>query len=164
MILVRHPETEDPRVIAGQSDVPLSAVGGARVEEIASSVPRASRVVASDLLRCRALAEALAKRNGAALELDPRWREQAFGAWEGRRWDEVDGRAYLESWMELAPPGGEGIREVLTRVTAAMAEVDAGAVVVTHAGPIRCALAVARGLSLDEAFAIAVPFGSWRRA
>ena len=164
MILVRHPETVDPRVIAGQSDVALSAAALAGLEALAAGVPRASRVLSSDLTRCRALASALAERNGVRLELDARWREQSFGSWEGRRWDEVDGRAYLEAWTSASPPGGEGIGEVLARVASAMRELDAETLVVTHAGPIRCALSVARGLTLEKAFAIEVPFGSWRVA
>jgi alpha-ribazole phosphatase len=162
MILVRHPETADPRVIAGQSEVGLSADGEAALDAIVTAVPRATRVVASDLGRCRALAEVLAGRNGVPLELDPRWREQSFGSWEGRRWDEVDGRTYLDAWTTASPPGGERIGEVLARVATAMRALGDDTLVVTHAGPIRCALVAARGLTLEEAFAIPVPFGSWR--
>ena len=162
VIVVRHPETADPSVIAGQSDVALAPRALAAIDALAASVPAARRIISSDLSRCRILAEAIAAKARLDCTLDVRWREQAFGAWEGKRWDEVDGRAYLEQWTTATPPGGESIGEVQARVAAALADLDDETLVVTHAGPIRCALAFARGLGIDEAFTIDVPFGSWR--
>ena len=162
VILVRHPETADPRVIAGQSEVALAPHALAELDAISTALPAARRVVSSDLSRCRVLAEAVAKRRGLDCAFDPRWREQSFGQWEGKRWDEVDGRAYLDDWTHAAPPGGESIGEVQARVAAALADIDVETLVITHAGPIRCALAVAREIPIDEAFAIEIPFGSWR--
>ena len=162
LIVVRHPETADPRVIAGQSDVALAPHALASVEGLAASLPAARRLVSSDLSRCRILADAIAAERGLPCTFDPRWREQSFGDWEGKRWDDVDGREYLDHWTTATPPGGESIGEVQARVAAALADSEDGTLVVTHAGPIRCALSLARGLSIAEAFAIDVPFGSWR--
>jgi len=159
LILVRHPEVEDPRVISGQSEVRLSERGEASIPGIVAALPKATRVVASDLLRCRVLAETLARRDGLPVELDPRWREQSFGVFEGRTWGNVDGRAYLASWLTASVPGGESLPKVVERVREAMRDLADGTVVIAHAGPIRCALSLARGLPLEEAFAIAVPFG-----
>ena len=160
VIVVRHPETIDPRVIAGQSDVALAP--HADIEAIVASLPAATRIVSSDLSRCRILANAIAARTGLPCTFDPRWREQSFGAWEGKRWDEVDGRDYLDRWTTATPPGGESIGDVQARVAAALADSGDGTLVVAHAGPIRCALAVTRGIGIAEAFEIEVPFGSWR--
>jgi len=166
VILVRHPETVDPRVIAGQRDVAVAPHALAAIDSRAASLPPVQHIVSSDLSRCRILAEALAAQRGMACTYDPRWREQSFGVWDGKRWDEVDGREYLEQWTTATPPGGESIDEVQRRVAAALADVapDGGdhTLVVTHAGPIRCALAIARGLSIEDAFAVPIPFGSWR--
>lgn len=162
VIVVRHPETADPRVIAGQSDVSLTPHAIAELDAIVASLPAARRIISSDLSRCRILADAIAAKTGLPCTFDPRWREQSFGAWEGKRWDEVDGRDYLEQWTTATPPGGESIRDVQGRVAAALAESGDGTLVVSHAGPIRCALAVTRGMSLAEAFAIEVAFASWR--
>lgn len=162
VIVVRHPETVDPRVIAGQSDVALAPHALAAIETIAASLPSARRIVSSDLSRCRILADAIAAKRGLACTLDARWREQSFGSWEGKCWDEVDGRAYLEHWTTATPPGGESIGDVQARVAAALADIDDEMLVVTHAGPIRCALAIARDLRIEDAFAIAIAFGSWR--
>lgn len=162
VIVVRHPETVDPRVIAGQRDVALAPHALATIDAIAASLPAARRIVSSDLSRCRILADAIAAKSGLPCSLDARWREQSFGAWEGKRWDEVDGRDYLDHWTTAAPPGGESIRDVQARVAAALADSDDDTLVITHAGPIRCALAITRGIPIDEAFAIDVAFGSWR--
>jgi alpha-ribazole phosphatase len=162
VIVVRHPETVDPRVIAGQSDVALAPRAVVEIDAIVASLPAARRIVSSDLSRCRILAQAIAAKSGLPCTFDPRWREQSFGAWEGKRWDEVDGRDYLDQWTTATPPGGESIRAVQARVAAALADSGDGTLIVSHAGPIRCALAVARGISIAEAFAIEVAFGSWR--
>lgn len=162
VIVVRHPETVDPRVISGQSDVALAPHALAAMEGIVASLPRARRLVSSDLSRCRILAEAVAAKMGLACKCDPRWREQSFGIWEGKRWDEVDGREFLDHWMTATPPGGESIGDVRRRVAAALEDVDDETLVVTHAGPIRCALAIRRAIGIDEAFSIDVAFGSWR--
>lgn len=166
VILVRHPETLDPRVIAGQSDVALAPHALNAIDALAASLPPARAIISSDLSRCRILANAVAAKRGVPCALDARWREQAFGAWEGKTWDDVDGRAYLDHWTTAAPPGGESIGDVQARVAAALSDVDDGmgddVLVITHAGPIRCALAIARELRIDDAFAIDIPFGSWR--
>lgn len=162
VILVRHPETIDPRVIAGQRDVALAPHAVAQLDTVVASLPAARRIISSDLSRCRILAEGIAAKTGLECTFDPRWREQSFGVWEGKRWDEVDGRDYLDQWTTATPPGGESILDVQARVAAALAESGDGTLVVSHAGAIRCALAITRGISLPEAFAIEVPFGSWR--
>ena len=162
VIVVRHPETVDPRVISGQSDIALAPHALAAIDRIVAALPPARRLVSSDLSRCRILAEAIAARSGLACKCDPRWREQSFGIWEGRRWDEVDGREFLDHWTTATPPGGESIGEGRARVAAALEDIDDETLVVTHAGPIRCALAIRRDIGIDEAFAIEVAFGSWR--
>lgn len=162
VIVVRHPETVDPGVIAGQSDVALAPHALAAIETIVASLPDVRRIVSSDLSRCRILADAIAAKRGLPCTLDARWREQSFGAWEGKRWDEVDGRDYLEHWTTATPPGGESISDLQARVAAALADIDDEMLVITHAGPIRCALAIERDLRIEDAFNVAVAFGSWR--
>lgn len=162
VVVVRHPETADPLVIAGQSDVALTAAALASLDAIAASLPAARRIVSSDLSRCRLLAETVAAERGLPCVLDARWREQSFGAWEGKRWDEFDGRDYLDHWTTATPPGGESIGEVRARVAGAMAQLHDGTLVVTHAGPIRCAISIACGISIQAAFDIEIGFASWR--
>lgn len=160
MILVRHPEVITPRAIVGQSDVMLSARGFAQIDALVASLPHASRVITSDLWRCVAVARRIGRH-----AIDPRWREQSFGEWEGRTWDDVDGRDYLEHWTTATPPGGESIAQVRARVAQALRDIEDASIVITHAGPIRCALSIARGITIEEAFAIPIDYASvWRTA
>ncbi|HET9067582.1 MAG TPA: histidine phosphatase family protein [Amaricoccus sp.] len=113
---------------------------------IALRIGPADRIVSSPLRRCTALAEALAEHLAAPLTLDPRWAEMDFGAWEGRPWDEIP-RAELDTWaadlLHARPHGGESVAMLAARVAEAIAACPASerTVVVTHAGPIRAALA-----------------------
>lgn len=86
-----------------------------------------------------------------AVVADPRWMELSFGLWEGRLWDDIP-RSESDPWAEDVvhrnPPGGETVITLRQRVAAAMTELLSAAtaegpviVVVTHAGPIRVALA-----------------------
>jgi alpha-ribazole phosphatase len=113
---------------------------------LAADLAPADRIVSSPLRRCAALAQALAEHIDAPLTLDPRWREIDFGAWEGRPWDIIP-RPELDAWaadlMHARPHGGESVAMLAARVAAAIADCPAGEriIVVTHAGPIRAALA-----------------------
>lgn len=160
MILVRHPEVITPRAIVGQSDVMLSARGFAEIDALVASLPHTSRVITSDLWRCVAVARRIGRP-----AIDPRWREQSFGEWEGQTWDDVDGRDYLEHWTTATPPGGESIAQVRARVADALSDVEDDSIVITHAGPIRCVLSITRGITIEEAFAIPIDYASvWRTA
>ncbi len=155
MMFVRHPEVVMPRAIVGQSDVALSARGLAQVDGILALLPQSARPITSDLSRCLAVARRFEQH-----VIDARWREQSFGEWEGRTWDEVDGRSYLEHWTTATPPGGESIAEVRARVAEALRDVDDESVVITHAGPIRCVLSLTRGLTLEQAFKIPIDYAA----
>ncbi|HET9067031.1 MAG TPA: histidine phosphatase family protein [Amaricoccus sp.] len=151
LILVRHTRPEGGDGICyGRTD--LAAAPGFEPEarrlaaRIARDLGPADRIVSSPLRRCTALAEALARHLALPLALDPRWAELDFGAWEGRPWDEIP-RAELDAWagdlLHARPHGGESVAMLAARVAAAIAACPAGerTLVVTHAGPIRAALA-----------------------
>jgi broad specificity phosphatase PhoE len=104
--------------------------------------------VSSDLSRAYDTARVI--RGDLPLERDPRWREFAFGEWEGLTWDEI-----VERWPDLAshgsvtarlytPVGGESFECVRARVSQAITDIRsrgcAHALVVTHAGPLHAML------------------------
>jgi len=88
------------------------------------------------------------------LEIDERLMEMDWGTWEGRtladlRADPAAEMAAREALgLDLRPPGGESPRDVQGRLLAWLAELAPTAphaIVVTHKGVIRAALALATG-------------------
>lgn len=161
MIFLRHPRVDAaPGLCYGRLDVVAGPGEAAEIARALGITPEGRRVVASPARRCRGLAEALAARDGVALELDARLGELDFGAWEGRRWDDID-RRESDPWaanpVAVAPPGGETFAALMERVGAALGELGPGDLVVAHAGPIRAARMILEGASFAEVFAAPVP-------
>jgi broad specificity phosphatase PhoE len=161
LILVRHaPTAWSGHRYCGRSDPPLAAHGRAAAVSLASALaatlPAGIRVVTSPLRRARDTASAIAALvPEATVVVDDRWREVDFGIAEGRTFDEL--AALLPTLAarlargdtEIDWPDGERARAFADRVRSAWSElVGAGlpAVVVSHAGPLRVALAIARDL------------------
>ncbi len=98
-----------------------------------AGLPR--HVVTSPLRRAAAVGRILAGW-GFRHELDPRLAELDFGAWDGRRWNEI-GAAEVGAWTDdfarHAPGGGEPVEALLGRCAAVLAQPGA-ALAVGHAG------------------------------
>jgi probable phosphoglycerate mutase len=151
LIVIRHGETDWNRQqrFQGQIDVPLNAVGRAQAGRLALRLASETFdvVVASDLQRARATAEAAAR--GRSIEADPLWREQSFGVLEG-----LDAPTIVEqhpqlwtSWLRhdadfALPGGGESVRMFHERVLRGLQRV-----VKAHAG--RCVAVFTHGGVLD---------------
>jgi 2,3-bisphosphoglycerate-dependent phosphoglycerate mutase len=152
LTFVRHGETDwnRDRRFQGQVDIPLNAQGRSQARAVARvlSAEPFDYAVSSDL--SRALDTARAIRDTMPVVGDARWREFAFGEWEGLTWEEI-----VRRWPEVAkrsatsarsysPPGGETFSMVRERVGAAIDELrESGAqniLVVTHAGPLHAML------------------------
>lgn len=162
MIFLRHPRPEAPPGLCyGRTDLAPGPGAAAEIARALELTPTVSQVLASPARRCRGLAEALAARDGVALELDDRLRELDFGAWEGRRWWDIP-RAESDPWASdpwrRAPPGGETFAALHARVAAVLAETGPGAVLISHAGPIRAARMILTGATFEAVFAEAVPY------
>jgi len=93
------------------------------------------------------------------LETDERWVEADFGDFEGLTFDEIDARdpglaARLAAGeVDIDWPGGEAARALVERVSEAWAALLADAqptIVVSHAGPLRIALALATDRAPSE--------------
>jgi len=157
LFLIRHGRPVSSGICYGQTDVPCEPVPDGLVWEGA----RPRRVVASDLGRCRELATRIAAACDCPLEFDPNLRELDFGEWEGRSWDALarEEGPRFERWMANhlveAPPGGESHGVLAERVGRALAAAEAAGddvAWVTHAGPIRIAVACLLGLPPEAMF------------
>jgi broad specificity phosphatase PhoE len=164
--LIRHGQTDwniEGR-FQGQADPPLNASGLAQAEALAAALGPGlhQALYTSDLTRARQTAAALAARTGLAARLEPRLREVHHGQWDGLLLAEIVGR-YPDDWAARArlpetarPPGGETVREVAARVSAALDDIarqhPAGSVlVVSHGLALATALCRAQGLPLGQA-------------
>jgi broad specificity phosphatase PhoE len=130
-------------------DIPLNAQGREQARALADLLRRDpfDRIISSDLSRALATAEIIAPDR--PIERDARWREFAFGQWEGLTWEQIVKRwpqagAEPSAAARYAPPGGETFPHLRTRVGAALQQLRGGnerhIVIVTHAGPLHAAL------------------------
>lgn len=165
-VLIRHTRLEgNAGLCYGRCDLPLARTFEAEARAVALKLPFVPvSVWSSPSERCLRLAAHLAK--GLPVRADARLAEMYFGDWEGRAWEELRGPA-VDAWMEdpwqARPPGGETVPEFLARVRAFRDEFLAAgpdrAVIVTHAGVIRCWRSLAERRPLPELFAEKVDYG-----
>ena len=162
--LARHGETDDniePIRIQGWRDTPLNDTGRAQAAELAERCePLGFRSLwCSQLSRARETAEIVGRRIGLEPRIDPRFAEGNRGRLEGRLWIEVerDEPEVYAAWRRAGEtfrfPGGESLLEQQERVIAGLVDVTAAgdwpALVVTHGGSIRVALAHTQKRGLD---------------
>ena len=177
LFLVRHAATDwSGKRYCGRTDLPLNAAGAASAQrlaqELAASLAPGIRVVCSPLRRARQTAEAIvAAVPGSTLAIDERWSETDFGIAEGTTYEELEriapdlARRLASGAFAVDWPGGEGATALSGRVSAALHDVIASgepAVVVSHGGPLRIAMAIATGQDPRDVVA-PEPGHAWRR-
>jgi len=158
IVLVRHAATAwSGTRYCGRSDPPLSDAGRADAArlgaELAPIIAAGTSVVSSPSLRAVATAQAIASAAGIRrIDTDDRWLEADVGVAEGRTFEELAelapeiAGALAGGALEIDWPSGESHRALAHRVAAAWDEIVGGrrpTVVVTHAGPLMHALALA---------------------
>lgn len=152
--LVRHGETVTPGHLIGRTDPPLSDRGAAQFSRQVAGRSW-DGIIASPRLRTRTSAEALAAERGIALRIDDDWRELDFGDWDGRSLEELHAdrttaeavAAFYRDADAPGAPGGEDWRMLEGRVARALGRLltppaPRSALVVTHGGPMRAAIAI----------------------
>ena len=152
--LIRHAPVDGPRGVIHAPDAP------ADVSDVSAFAALKARLPANGFAACSP-----ARRTwdtALALGLDPvkesAFREQDFGAWTGRRHNDLVtelGDVYRDFWQSPAsnaPPGGESFVGQIARASAGLAGLPTGDVVlVVHSGTIRAVLAIALDLAPDAA-------------
>lgn len=154
--LVRHPAPDvAPGICYGRSDLALAADVAGCAAELRTLLPADARWYSSPLQRCRLLAQSL----HSSPVFDERLQEIHFGDWEMCAWDDID-REQIDAWAaagpDFAPPNGESLASLMTRVAELIRERHAAGegdiVLVTHAGVMKACSA----LLLD------LPDGEWQ--
>jgi broad specificity phosphatase PhoE len=151
--IVRHARTEANAGgrLQGRLDLPLDDVGRAQAALLPQLVQDIDRVICSPLLRARQTAEVF----GIEPTFDDRWLEVAYGPFEGHRIADLP-QDMWQRWVhdiDYAPDGAESLRAMETRVAGALEELrseaqDRHVVVVTHATPVKAAMAWALGVDV----------------
>lgn len=151
--LVRHGRTEANAGgrLQGRLDLPIDGVGQSQAAALVTALPRIDRVISSPSLRACQTAAVL----GVEPEIDERWLEMDFGEFDGVVMAELPPEL-LRTWMtdpDFVPAGGESLRMLAARVHDACDELLEAAreqeiVVVTHATPIKAAMAWALGVDV----------------
>ena len=167
---VRHaPVTANDGRIYGQKDVPADCSDDDAFATLAKILPSDAVLATSDLQRTTQTADAIMT---AGLDLpeaivEPAFREQCFGDWQGMRYDEFaslrDDLAHRH-WLSPAferPPLGESFADVIARVVPAVIRMTAtyagrDVVAVAHGGTIRAAAALALGLDPEAVLALSI--------
>lgn len=169
--LVRHGEVEERyhRCYNGHIDIGLSDKGREEARRIAAHLKANpfDAVYCSDLLRAK---ETLSP---FYVNIEPCFtralREKSWGRHEGKTFDAItseEGLEYqgFEQWINTLD--GEPYDAYIERVRSFFLErlPRAGhrnVLVVTHAGVIRVLMYLLKGLSLEEAFCVSVPYGAY---
>ena len=168
ILLVRHATALGNGSFQGQRDVALAAAGHRELSALCEKCSQypVRAVYASDLLRARQTAEAVARQFGCRVEVRAELREMHFGEWEGLTWKQIStcSPKLAKTWLERFPhqpaPGGETLAQFRRRIGAGIGKIVAAhrgecALVVTHAGVSRFVLGSALGLPARNVFRIA---------
>lgn len=171
IVLARHAATAWTGLrYCGRSDPPLSEAGLRAAARLAADLGPIIQpdwvIVSSPSIRARETAAAIASAAGRdrTVEVDDRWREADLGVAEGRTFDELApiepelAAALAAGDLAIDWPDGETHSSLARRVATAwdaLVERGRSAVVVTHAGPLLHAHAIAqrRALSPDDLLA-----------
>ena len=163
VLLVRHGLTATTgKVLPGRAPgLHLSDDGRRQAEAVArriAALPRVAAVYASPLERARETAAPIARAAGVGLRIERDLAELDAGAWTGlplwRARRKPEWAAIQHHPSGFGFPGGESFIAMQTRVAGALARLCArhpGAtlVAVSHADPIKAAVAHALGTALD---------------
>jgi probable phosphoglycerate mutase len=164
VLAVRHGETAWNREsrIQGHLDIPLSPLGLAQAQRLAQALAGEplDAIYASDLVRARQTAAAVAERVGLPVQEDAGLRERGFGCFEGLSWSEIESRwpEQAQRWKRRDPDfgaeGGERLRDFYARAVGAverLAQAHPGQtlLVVAHGGVMDCLYRAGRRLALE---------------
>lgn len=168
--LVRHSEVikKYQGKYNGHIDIPLSKKGKEDAKELAKKLRNITfdKIYCSDLLRAKETLEAFNHT------LEPIYtkelREKSWGRHEGKSFEDIEseGIEYIDFEQWISALDGENIQRYRESVKEYFYDTifkqDAqNILVVTHSGLIKTLLSLTKNISLEEAFAISLPYSSY---
>ena len=172
---IRHGEPTGVSTYRGNGvDDPLSEKGWSQMWSAVGDDCPWDVVFCSPMSRCRAFAEALAKKYSIPVRVEDRLKEVGFGSWEGRERTEIkknnadEYEAFYRDPVNFRPAGAEPLDEFENRVSAAFGnilEIFSGQhiLVISHAGVIRAAMIAISQKTATEVYGIKVGNASFTR-
>lgn len=161
--LMRHGAPVETGRLLGHGDWPSTDAGIAACRARATALDVAA-IHCSDLSRASQAAAVIAQDRDLTPRIDARWRELDFGAWDGADPATVDANALAQFHADpdaFPPPDGERWSALVARVGAAIATLPSEpALVVTHGGAMRAALASLCGFDQRQIWAIDLPYAA----
>jgi alpha-ribazole phosphatase len=164
--VVRHTRvTTAPDTCYGQLDIAVAETFAEEAAKLKSSLPlNFDAIFCSPLQRCQTLG--LAFDYPAQNIPAPALMEMNFGEWEGQKWNDID-QAKLHHWMQnfvtVRTPNGESLSDLFDRVQRFLDKLRTRqikrALLITHAGVIRCIWAYLLAIPLERTFRIPVEYG-----
>ncbi len=172
--LIRHAQPLiDSGTCYGQFDMQADAQATQNAAaELVKILPAQILAATSPLQRCQQLADALSStRPALRFTSDSRLQEMHFGNWENRAWASIP-KSELDDWTTdfgnyTAGQNGESVSQFMDRVASAFDALPRNSDVlwVTHAGVIRAAQLLAKGLRrvdrADQWPSNAPSYGQW---
>lgn len=169
LILTRHGLTDynAQRRYQGRVDIPLNETGlaQARLLQKRLAAIHLDGAYTSDLQRAATTAQIALEGHpsGLTAKPEPLFREISGGKFEGMVWDDIIGTypeeaaAWQADRINVAPPEGENLLEVTTRIAQALDKIvkeqtseDASVLLVLHGGILSVMLCQMMGMSLDR--------------
>ena len=167
---MRHGEVEKPYVgkYNGHNDIGLSSKGKEEAKALAKkfTCKAFDKVYCSDLRRAKETLQSFVQADNAVFT--SKLREKSWGKHEGMSFEEITAQGIeyqnFTQWLEALD--GERYQEYIQRVKTFFfdelaAQKADNILVITHAGVIRVLIAIVQNLSLEEAFAVALPYASY---
>ena len=138
--LIRHGRTEanEKHLYCGSSDLPLSPAGEEELRKLRYRLPPA-RFLTSGMKRTNETLKLLF--GDVPFEVDSRFREVNFGAFEMQSYEQLKDMPAYQKWLEgdnerNVPPDGESGEQMRHRVLEAFSEIREDTVLVAHGGVI----------------------------
>lgn len=170
--LVRHGDTGRRGHFDGRTDPPLLA-NACVAWPLSMGAIGWTHAFSSPLQRARQTAQALIGSSALPVSVVEDWAEWHFGDWEGLSPEDLKGseagRVALANFqrdpVRFPPPNAEqwvAFEERVERALRSLVKLDesALALVVSHAGPIRQAIALACGLPMQSIWAMRIDYGT----
>jgi len=169
LLLVRHGSTiwNEAHRIQGHFDAPLSAEGIWQAQRLAQALAGEAldAIHTSSLSRAQITAREIARLHQVPVISEPALRERCYGLWEGLTPEEIardypeEARLWRAGDYEFAPPGGESLKDVLSRLARffndlLQAKRGQSLLLVSHANALSLALCCLLQRPLEERHAL----------